>query len=92
MESCIAKFKYWAKNTFSFFLDFLKTKFSPMSLSWIKHIPFDVSGLYKGTPHASCSAVQWNPTGDGLFFDDLSIAIFSITTQSDVDKLLKQVQ
>ena len=50
-----------------------------------------VSGYYHGKDQGDCKAVTWNPTGDGLLFDDLDIPIFSLKTASDVETIIKKV-
>ncbi|XP_076438260.1 nicastrin-like [Babylonia areolata] len=46
--------------------------------------------LYHGTSQGDCKDVRWNAAGDGLFFDDISIPIFSIYDRDDVDTILKK--
>lgn len=51
--------------------------------------PNDAYGLYHGKDLGNCKAVKWN-TGDGLFFDDFGISVFSLTSQEDVDKVINK--
>ncbi|KAL8588743.1 hypothetical protein ACOMHN_042085 [Nucella lapillus] len=55
-----------------------------------KSCPNNGYGLYKGGSLQDCSKVTWNPAGGGLFFHNLNIPIFSITSQKDADAILNK--
>ncbi|XP_045210180.2 nicastrin-like isoform X2 [Mercenaria mercenaria] len=56
-----------------------------------KSCPNQGYGLYSGNEdYEGCSKAVWNPVGQGLMFQDLSIPIFILTQEKDVDFIIEK--